>query len=168
MVVFFSFSWSYFWSVLLSERYNLKISTLTWVFWENHHFLTGKEFSLTCFLGNFCPSHVYHPCSCFHSLMPSLIYLGSVHPEYSLQGGLMLRISRMMDIFRATIVKNLHLDQSYIPGYTSVLSESDCPFFPQHLIITQLFTSYYSSGVQWLKAEGFSLLQLFFFTALDA
>lgn len=154
--------------VLLSERYNLKISTLIWVLCENHHFLTGKEFSLTCSLGNFCPSHVYHPCSGFHSLMPSLIYLVSVPPEYSLLGGLMFWISWMIDIFRASVVKNLHLDQSYTSGFTSVLSDSDCCFFSQHLTIIQLFTSYYRYSVQWLRAEGFPLLQLLFFTALDA
>lgn len=114
---------------LPSERYNLKISTLMWVFWENHHFLTGKEFSLTCSLGNFCPCHVYHPCSGFNSLMPTLIYLVSAQPEYSLLGGLMFWISWMMDIFKASIVKNLHLDQSYTSRHTSGLSDSDCCFF---------------------------------------
>lgn len=144
---FLSFFWSYFRPVLFSERCNLKISTLKWVFWENHHFLTRKEFSLTCCLGNISPSHVYHPCSGFHSLMPSLIYLVSVQPEYSLLGGLMFWISWMMDIFRASKVKNLLLDLSYTSGYTSVLSDSDCCFFSQNLTIIQLFTSYYSYSV---------------------
>lgn len=152
---------------LPSERYNLKISTLMWVFWENHRFLTGKEFSLICSLGNFCPCHVYHPCSGFNSLMPTLIYLVSAQPEYSLLGGLMFWISWMMDIFKASIVKNLHLDQSYTSRHTSGLSDSDCCFFSQHLTIIQLLTSYYSYTVQWLRVEGFPLLQIFFFTALD-
>lgn len=160
--LFYFFSWSYFWSVLLSDRYNLKISALMWVFWENHHFLTGKEFSLTWSLSNFCPSHVYHPHSGFHSLMPSLIYLVCVQPEHSLLGGLTFWISWIMDIFRASIVKNLHLDHSYSSEHMFVLSESNCPLFSQHLPIIQLFTSYYSYGVQWLRAEGLPFCSYYF------